>query len=235
MGLFFPHEGDTCADAPAGYVTMWADFFVDGNLRLSLTLSRSEMIRVRNFEYTFRTRGMELAVGDFQRFYQLMVHTGFLYFSQRYGSPKLMTPPKGITKWKTKFFYIKVAAVVAKMTFLNVTEMIISETIALPSAKTVEWFPRLRTIEFEKLANLKLWVLHMMLTRMSRKAKPVVREKSGEDAALWRIFAPDFKGKVETVACADDEDGFTVAIRDNFRVPTEATLAVELLQGKSIM
>ncbi|KAF5794873.1 hypothetical protein HanXRQr2_Chr08g0333081 [Helianthus annuus] len=121
------------------------------------------------------------------------------------------------------------------MTFQNVTETIISETIVVPSAKTVEWFSRLRTIEFEKLTNSKLWVLRMMLTRMNRKTKPVVREKSGEDAALWRMFAPDFEGKVETVACVDGDDGFNVTIRDNFRVPTEAALAVELPQGKGIM
>ncbi|MFS7945425.1 hypothetical protein Hanom_Chr06g00524151 [Helianthus anomalus] len=192
------------------------------------------MIRVQNFEYTFRALGMDPVVGDFRRFYQLTVHTGFFSFSQRYGSPKLMTPPKGITKWKKKFFYIKAAAVVARMTFRNVTETIISETIVVPSAKTVEWFSRLWTIEFEKLTNSKLWVLRMMLTRMNRKAKPVVREES-EDAAMWRIFDPDFEGKVETVACADDEDGFNITIRDNFRVPTKAALAVELPQGKDIM
>ncbi|MFS7972383.1 hypothetical protein Hanom_Chr09g00844091 [Helianthus anomalus] len=71
-----------------------------------------------------------------------------------------------------------------------------------------------------------------MLTRMNRKTKPVVWEQSGEDAALWRIFDPDFEGKVETVACADDEDGFNVTIHDNFRVPVEASLAVEMPQGK---
>ncbi|KAJ0725279.1 hypothetical protein HanPI659440_Chr12g0456921 [Helianthus annuus] len=118
------------------------------------------------------------------------------------------------------------------MTFRNVTETIITETIAVPSVKTVEWFPQLQTIEWVKLSNTQLWVLRMMLTRMNKKSRPVVRKKSGEDAALWRVFAPDFEGKVEIVACADDEDGFNVVIRDNFRVPTEAALAVELPRGK---
>ncbi|KAM0048980.1 hypothetical protein Hdeb2414_s0008g00280601 [Helianthus debilis subsp. tardiflorus] len=61
----YPQEGDTAADAPAGYATMWADFFGDCNLRLPLTvfvadilewyklhfsqLSPFGMIRVRNF------------------------------------------------------------------------------------------------------------------------------------------------------------------------------------------
>ncbi|KAM0066974.1 hypothetical protein Hdeb2414_s0002g00055361 [Helianthus debilis subsp. tardiflorus] len=28
-GVVYPQEGDTAADAPTGYVTMWADFFGD--------------------------------------------------------------------------------------------------------------------------------------------------------------------------------------------------------------
>ncbi|KAM0017324.1 hypothetical protein Hdeb2414_s0027g00686871 [Helianthus debilis subsp. tardiflorus] len=72
----------------------------------------------------------------------------------------------------------------------------------------------------------------MMLTRMNRKARPVVREKSGEDAAMWRIFAPDFKGKVEVVACTEGEEGFNFTNCNNFRVPAEAALAVEFPHGK---
>ncbi|KAJ0648863.1 hypothetical protein HanLR1_Chr15g0577641 [Helianthus annuus] len=247
-GAFYPSEGDTGADAPAGYVTLWADFFGDCNLRLPLTvfvveilewyeihisqLSPFGMIRIRNFESTFSALGIEPTVGDFRRFYQMTVSLGFFSFRQRDGSPKLMTPPKGMTKWKMKFFYIKAVAIVAKMTFRNVTETIIAETIAVPSLKTVEWFPQLQTIESVKLTNTQLWVLRMMLTRRNKKSKPVVREKSGEDAPLWRMFAPDFLGKVETVVCADGEEEFNVLIRDNFRVPTEAALAVELPRGK---
>ncbi|XP_021988810.2 uncharacterized protein LOC110885428 isoform X1 [Helianthus annuus] len=46
------------------------------------------------------------------------------------------------------------------------------------------------------------------------------------------MFASDFRGQVETVVCADGEEEFNVIIRDNFRVPTEAVLAVELPRGK---
>ena len=48
------------------------------------------------------------------------------------------------------------------------------------------------------------------------------------------MFAPDFLGKVETVVCADGEEEFNVLIRDNFRVPTEAALAVELPRGNGM-
>ncbi|KAJ0743954.1 hypothetical protein HanPI659440_Chr10g0381891 [Helianthus annuus] len=218
-GAQYPSEGDTGADAPAGYVTMWADFFGDCNLRLPLTvfvvdvlewykvhisqMSPLGMIRIRNFEFTFRALGIEPTVGDFRRFYQMTVSMGFFSFRQR-----------------------------DDMTFRNVTETIIAETIAVPSSKSVEWFPQLQTIESVKLTNTQLWLLRMMLTRRNKNSRPVVREKSGEDAPAWRMFAPDFHGTVETVVCADGEEDHNTIIRSNFRVPTEAALAVELPPGK---
>ncbi|XP_035846481.1 uncharacterized protein LOC110939595 isoform X2 [Helianthus annuus] len=245
-GARYPSEGDTGADAPAGYVTMWSDFFVDCNLRLPLTVfvvdilewyrvhisqvSPFGMIRIRNFEFTFRALGIEPTVGDFRRFYQMTVFMGFFSFRQRDGTPKLMTPPKGMTMWKKKFFYIKSAALAVDMTFRNVTETIIAETIAMPSLKSVQWFPQLQTIESVKLTNTQLWLLRMMLRR-GKNSKPVVREKSG-DAPAWRMFAPDFEGTVETVVCADGEQDHNTIIRSNFRVPTAAALAVELPVGK---
>ncbi|KAJ0951932.1 hypothetical protein HanPSC8_Chr02g0066171 [Helianthus annuus] len=199
-GAIYPKEGDTATNAPAGYVTMWSDFFSVCNLRLPLTVFVAEvlewyklhisqlspfgMIRVRNFEYTFRALGMEPIVGDFRRFYQLFVSMGFYSFRQRYHTPKQMVPPKGMTKWKTKFFYIKAATITDKLQFRNVTDPIITENISVPKADTVDWFPKLRIIGWVKLDNMQLWVLRMMLGRMSRKARPVVREKSGEDAPL---------------------------------------------------
>ncbi|KAJ0610508.1 hypothetical protein HanHA300_Chr01g0004531 [Helianthus annuus] len=89
-GAIYPQEGDTGADAPAGYVTMWADFFGDCQVNLS-ECDRDDHI------------------GDH-------------------------CCPPGLTRW---------------------------------------------TIEWKKLNNTQLWVLRMMLTRMNRKARPVVREKSG--------------------------------------------------------
>ncbi|MFS7997876.1 hypothetical protein Hanom_Chr12g01147121 [Helianthus anomalus] len=90
-----------------------------------------------------------------------------------------MIPQKGMTKWKTKFFYVKVVAITAKLQFRNVTGTIITENISVPKACMADWFQRLRIIGWVKLDNRQLWVLRMMLGRMSRKAGPVLREKSG--------------------------------------------------------
>ncbi|MFS8016659.1 hypothetical protein Hanom_Chr15g01371191 [Helianthus anomalus] len=83
----------------------------------------------------------------------MTVSMGFFSFRQRDGSPKLMVLPKGMTKWKTKFFYIKADAVTTKLTFKNVTDTIITENISVPRADTVDWFPRLRIIGWKTLSN----------------------------------------------------------------------------------
>ncbi|KAF5761681.1 hypothetical protein HanXRQr2_Chr16g0767861 [Helianthus annuus] len=236
----YPQEGDTGANAPAGYITLWADFFNDGNLRLPVTVFVAEvleyyhlhisqlspfgMFRIRNFEYTFRVHGLPITVENFRRFYQLTVNTGFFSFTQRHGSLKLMTPPKGVTGWKKKFFYVKACAVYASMSFRNVNVGVSDEDIPVATAKTVDWFSSLRPIELKKLDNIQLWVLRMMLTRPDRKAMPVLREKSGVDAVgLWRMFEPDFEGRVELIS-VELKKGFNLEILSNFRVPTRAML-----------
>ncbi|KAJ0466318.1 hypothetical protein HanIR_Chr14g0670731 [Helianthus annuus] len=132
------------------------------------------MFRIRNFEYTFRALGLDVTVENFRRFYQLTVNTGFFSFNQRYGSPKLMTPLKGLTKWKKRFFYVKAYAVYSNMTFRDVSVGVTLEDIPVPTARTVDWFSRLRPIELKKLDNNQLWLLRMMLTRPDRKARPVL-------------------------------------------------------------
>ncbi|KAM0011660.1 hypothetical protein Hdeb2414_s0060g00761081 [Helianthus debilis subsp. tardiflorus] len=236
----YPQVGDTGADAPAGYINLWADFFNDGNLRLPVTVFVAEvleyyhlhisqlspfgMFRIRNFEYIFRAHGLPISVENFRRFYQLTVNTGFFSFNQRHGSLKLMTPPKGVTGWKKRFFYVKACAVYATMSFRNVDVGVSDEDIPIASATTVDWFSRLRPIELKKLNNDQLWILRMMLSRPDRKERPVLREQGGADAeGLWRMFEPDFKGQVELIA-VELKKGFNLEILKNFRVPSKAVL-----------
>ncbi|MFS7986804.1 hypothetical protein Hanom_Chr11g01014531 [Helianthus anomalus] len=90
-------------------------------------------------------------------------------------------------------------------------------------------------IIMENISVPTLWVMRMMLGRMSRKARPVVREKNGDDAPLWIMFCPDFKCEVAIVSCEDSEEGFNRTIRDNFRLPDRVALEAVLPQGKGIV
>ncbi|KAM0050879.1 hypothetical protein Hdeb2414_s0007g00228891 [Helianthus debilis subsp. tardiflorus] len=146
-----------------------------------------------------------------------------------------MIPSKGMTKWKTKFFYVKAATITAKLQFRNVTGTIITENISVPTADTLDWFPTLRIIGWVKLDNRQLWVLRMMIGRLRRNARPVLREKSGEEAPFWRIFCPDFKGKVEVLSCAAGEEGWNRTIIGNFQMPDQAALNAVLSEGKGLV
>ncbi|KAJ0880497.1 hypothetical protein HanRHA438_Chr10g0463811 [Helianthus annuus] len=146
-----------------------------------------------------------------------------------------MTPPKGVSKWKTKFFYVKACAVYTHMTFRDVNVGVTDEDIPVATAKTVDWFSRLQPIELKKLDNNQLWVLRMMLSRPDRKARPVLREKSGVNAVgLWRMFEPDFEGKVELIPC-EVREGFNLEIVGNFRVPTRDVLKAPVPEGPGIL
>ncbi|KAJ0957039.1 hypothetical protein HanPSC8_Chr01g0022591 [Helianthus annuus] len=241
-GAIYPQESDTVGDAPAGYVTMWSNFFAVCNLRLPLTVFVAEvlewyklhisqlspfgMIQVRNFDYTFRALGIEPTVGDFRRFYQMTVSIGFFSFRQWDDSPKLMVPPKGLTKWKTKFFYIKVVAITARLQFRNITDTIISENISIPRADTVDWFPNLQIIGWVKLDNTQLWVL----PDDAREDEQEGKARGAEE----KMFCPDFKGKVVVLPCEDGEEGFNYTICDNFRLPERDAMEVVLPQGKDL-
>ncbi|MFS7952328.1 hypothetical protein Hanom_Chr07g00605681 [Helianthus anomalus] len=148
----YPQEGDTASDTPAGYVSMFADWFEICNLRLPLTifmvelleyynihisqLSHLGMICARNFEYTFRAQNVV---------------------------PMFMTAPKGLTKWKTKFFNVKVAAFTARLRFTNVTDTISTEQLSTPEQGNQAWLPHLHIIPSQKYENRQLQILRMML------------------------------------------------------------------------
>ncbi|MFS8034845.1 hypothetical protein Hanom_Chr17g01585971 [Helianthus anomalus] len=147
------------------------------------------MVRVRNFEYTFRAQDLEPLVEDFRRFYQLTKQLGFFSFRVREGAPKLMSPPKGMTKWKTKFFYVKAAAITSKLQFRNGRGTIETKQLSTPKEGQQAWFSHIHVIGSKKLVNRKLWILQMMLGgRLDRKARPVLREKS-EGKCLYVLLA----------------------------------------------
>ncbi|MFS7984202.1 hypothetical protein Hanom_Chr11g00983731 [Helianthus anomalus] len=72
QGLY-PSHGQTAADAPRGYITLYSDFFGEGNFRLSAThflgailhhyafhisqLSPMGMVRIKHFEFVCPAQG----------------------------------------------------------------------------------------------------------------------------------------------------------------------------------
>ncbi|MFS8027284.1 hypothetical protein Hanom_Chr16g01496891 [Helianthus anomalus] len=76
----YPQQGQTVADAPPGSITLFADFFLDGNFQLSATtfmasilnfygfhisqMSPMGMVRVRHFKFLCRSQGLEPSESD---------------------------------------------------------------------------------------------------------------------------------------------------------------------------
>ncbi|KAJ0744120.1 hypothetical protein HanPI659440_Chr10g0383991 [Helianthus annuus] len=250
-GARYPQEGDTAGDAPAGYVSMLVDWFDIYNLWLPLTVFMVElleyykihisqltplgMVRVRNFEYTFRAQDLEPLVEDFRCFYQLTEQLGFFSFRVREGAPKLMSPPKGITKWKNKFFYVKAATVTAKLQFRNVRGTIETEQLSTSKEGEQAWFSHLHTGEEGKayVAEEKRRYVPVQSSCLFATLFVLIIDTDGlaVEAPVWRMFCPDFEGKIEIVKCGLDEEGWNETILSNFRVPDEGALNALLPEG----
>ncbi|KAJ0709303.1 hypothetical protein HanRHA438_Chr09g0424391 [Helianthus annuus] len=120
----YPGQNQTAADAPPGYITLYEDFFHQGNFWLPATsflghvlqfygfhisqLSPPGMVRVRHFEFLCRSHDIEPTVERIRVFYQLIRNMGFYSFGSRGAAKKiLLNPPKSFHEWKPKFFYIR--------------------------------------------------------------------------------------------------------------------------------
>ncbi|MFS7910308.1 hypothetical protein Hanom_Chr02g00104711 [Helianthus anomalus] len=80
----YPSQHQTAADAPPGYITLFKDFFLQGNFWLPATLfmahilhyygfhisqiSLPGMVRVRHFEFLCRSHDIEPTVEKFRAF-----------------------------------------------------------------------------------------------------------------------------------------------------------------------
>ncbi|KAJ0939112.1 hypothetical protein HanRHA438_Chr02g0057361 [Helianthus annuus] len=109
-GVMYPDEGQTAAQAPAGYITLFWDYFTDGNFRLPTTrfvldflgyykfhisqLHPIGMVQIRDFEFLCRSMRIVPTINRFRVFYQLPYSQGFYSFAQRSSAKKiLLTPP----------------------------------------------------------------------------------------------------------------------------------------------
>ncbi|KAM0008974.1 hypothetical protein Hdeb2414_s0100g00793331 [Helianthus debilis subsp. tardiflorus] len=152
----YPQQGQTAANAPPCYITLFADFFIDGNFRLLAThfmatilhfcgfhisqLSPMGMVKIRHFEFVCRSQGLEPSVDKFRVFYQLIRNMGFYSFAQRGAKKILIYPPKSFHDWKMKFFVIREELMPIAMLFRE-SDRIEKEELPIPKAE--DWYMRL--------------------------------------------------------------------------------------------
>ncbi|KAJ0430320.1 hypothetical protein HanHA300_Chr17g0667721 [Helianthus annuus] len=152
----YPRQGQAAADAPPGYITLFADLFLEGNFRLPATnfmasilhfygfhisqMSLAGMVRVRHFENICRSQGMEPTFEKFRAFYQLIRNKGFYSFGNRGAAKKiLISPPKSFHDWKMKFFFIREEVMPITMIFRESDK--IEKELYIP--KGADWYMNL--------------------------------------------------------------------------------------------
>ncbi|MFS7998637.1 hypothetical protein Hanom_Chr12g01156261 [Helianthus anomalus] len=133
-----------------------------------------------------------------------------------------MTTPKGLTKWKMKYFYVKEATITCRLHFRNVSGNIAGENISVPEVGNQDWVEHLQDISLKTLGNKELRYLRMMLWNKSSVMTKLVLKENNQD----------FEGKIEVVACSEGEEGWYETTVENFRLPNQAALDAPLLQAK---
>ncbi|KAJ0932571.1 hypothetical protein HanPSC8_Chr04g0175171 [Helianthus annuus] len=153
----YPRQGQTAVDALPGYITLFEDFFLQGNFQLPATefmasilhfygfhisqMSPTGMVRVRHFEFLCRSQGMEPTVEKFWAFYQLIRNIGFYSFGNRGAAKKiLISSPKSFHDWKMKFFFIREEVIPIAMIFRE-SDKIDKEELPIP--KGADWYLKL--------------------------------------------------------------------------------------------
>ncbi|MFS7946944.1 hypothetical protein Hanom_Chr06g00542271 [Helianthus anomalus] len=228
----YPAQNQTAADAPPGYITLFEDFFLQGNFRLSATnfmgnilhfynfhISQSSwMVRVRHFEFLCRAHGIEPSVEKFRAFYQLQRTMGFFSFASRGAARKiLLNPPKSFHDWKPKFFFIREEVLPIAMPFRDWRDPVLKEDLPIP--KHERWYQQL-TPTPNRVFGENVLVVARMSDQWSPDSKEVPVLKIGDqEAQLYQAAFATFGGSMGVRPLRDDEESWYEQIRGNFMYP----------------
>ncbi|MFS7942786.1 hypothetical protein Hanom_Chr06g00492581 [Helianthus anomalus] len=134
----YPDKGQTAADAPAGYITFFWDFFSAGNFRLPVTKFFLKSFRITSFIFP------KCILLEWFGCVTSNSFAGFYSFVQRASAKKiLLKPRKSFNDWKPKFFYIKADVILMKMSFRD-KEDVVPETIQTTFLET--WYQDLKDV-----------------------------------------------------------------------------------------
>ncbi|MFS7968024.1 hypothetical protein Hanom_Chr09g00792721 [Helianthus anomalus] len=132
-GGTYPSPSQTAADAPADYITLYANFFMTWAW---FVLGISIFVVV--------LKKLSPRVDQFGALYQLQCNLGFYSLSVHSGAKKiLLAPPKSYYDWKRKFFFIRNGVIPIAMSF-HAPREITKETLPIP--KVGEWYKNLCTL-----------------------------------------------------------------------------------------
>ncbi|KAJ0710573.1 hypothetical protein HanRHA438_Chr09g0386931 [Helianthus annuus] len=236
----YPAQGQTAADAPPGYITLYEDFFLQGNFRLPATnfmgnilhhynfhisqMSPPGMVRVRHFEFLCHSHGIEPSVDKFRTFYQLQRTMGFFSFASRGAAKKiLLNPPKSFHDWKPKFFFIREEVLPVAMPFRDWTEAIPKEDLPIP--KNARWYQQLTPTPNRVFGENVLVAAKMSDQWLPSSREVPVLKIGDQEAQLYQAAFSTFGGSMGVRPLRDDEESWYDQIKGNFMFPAADAFA----------
>ncbi|MFS7986957.1 hypothetical protein Hanom_Chr11g01016351 [Helianthus anomalus] len=213
-GFWFPPEWDarypsqhqTAADTSPGYITLFEDFFLQGNFRLPVTelmahilhyygfhisqMSPPGTVRVRHFEFLRRSHEIEPTVEKFRVFYQLVRNMGFYSFGNRGSAKKiLINPPKGFHDWKHKFFFIREEVIPIAM-FFRAPDTIEKGELLIP--KGADWYLKLIATPNRIFGENVLVAAQMSEQWLADRIEVPLLKFQDREAHLYQVVFPTF-------------------------------------------
>ncbi|MFS7925649.1 hypothetical protein Hanom_Chr04g00287571 [Helianthus anomalus] len=128
----YPRQGQTVADAPPGYITLFAAFFLEGNFRLPATTFMASILHFYGFHISQMSPRGWLGLGILSFYADLRGWNLLLR--------NLDKPPKSFHDWKMKFFFIREEVMPIAMIFRESDK---TEKEELPIPKAADWYMRL--------------------------------------------------------------------------------------------
>ncbi|MFS7921320.1 hypothetical protein Hanom_Chr03g00235411 [Helianthus anomalus] len=235
----YPRQGQTGADAPPGYITLFEDLFLQGNFQLSATefmasilhfygfhtsqMSPAGMLRVRHFEFLCRSQGMEPTVKKFRAFYQLIRNIGFYSFGNRGAAKKILIgPPKSFHDWKMKFFFIREEVMSIAMIFRELDKI---EKEELPIPKGADCYMNLLATPNQIFGEQVLVAVQMSDKWPETSEDVPVLKFNSEETQLYQAAFPTFGGSMGVHPLRSGEPHWYEQIKGNFLYPPAGVFA----------
>ncbi|MFS7936661.1 hypothetical protein Hanom_Chr05g00418401 [Helianthus anomalus] len=233
MGVQYPTPNSTALDVPPGYITLYADFFREGNFRLPMSRFIEDMLtgyglyisqintlglpRLTHFEFICRANRVEPSFEKFNVFYFVTYTGGFYSFSSRTTGvdPCSRDPPKSLHDWKQKFFYILRGVIPIDMHYRDESEGVSRVNVS---------------VDFTEQYCLKRGCLvatgmSMLWAPQNPRGFPIYGYQEKVGFTLMNVFDPKAGGAMAVAALPEGRPLWVDQIRNNFLHPTSESMA----------
>ncbi|KAJ0649351.1 hypothetical protein HanLR1_Chr15g0583311 [Helianthus annuus] len=227
-------------------MSLYADFFREGNFRLPMSKSIGEVLtgyglhisqisalglpRVTHFEFICRANRVEPSFKKFNVFYFVTYTGGFYSFNSRTTGvdPCSRDPPKSLHEWKQKFFYIRRGVIPLDIHYRAESEGVPRVNVSVDFTEQ-EWYKVLTRkvtpiIQLEERA-LVVARMSMLWAPQNPRGFPIYGYQGKAGYSLMNVFDPKAGGAMVVAALPEGRPVWVDQIRNNFLHPTGESMA----------